>query len=131
MIGVGLFSFIAVKKFYFTYLWGQLGAISGMLMMTGIIWAYSKKDWPKSISFLAFFFAVTIITHIPEFIFGGIAVGAIFLIESAVNRKIDFVAAKKVAIAGIIALAITSYYLLVFFYGSYQTQGSNPFVVTP
>lgn len=131
MLSAGLFAFIAVKNFYVTYLWGQLGAVSGMLFMTAMVWSVARHDLRKSAVLMALFFSATIFAHIPEFIFGALAAGFIFIVHSVAKRRLQKEMLKKLAVAGVFTLIITSYYLSTFFFGVYKNQATSQPFVTP
>jgi len=130
MISAGFFAFLFVKNFYVTYLWGQLGAVSGMLFLTAALWSIDKIDLKRSMVLITLFFTSALLTHIPEFIFAGAFIFVYLIIRFFVEKKIHTNHLKKIIIAGIITLVISSYYIVVFQYGVYQTQGSNPLVMS-
>ncbi|MEM4260275.1 MAG: glycosyltransferase family 39 protein [Candidatus Woesearchaeota archaeon] len=130
IISGAFFAFIFLKNFYFTYLWGQLGAVSGMLFMTGIIWCLMRIDLKKSYIFLIIFFTGTILAHIPEFFFAIGFIIVFLILKSIIESKIPWKNIKNLVISGIISLVITSYYIILFIFGSYKSQGGSFEIVT-
>src|SRR3989339_91167 len=131
IIAIGFFALFFVKNFYVSYFWGELGAVSGMLFLTGMLWAVSKIDIKKGFLLLSITSIAAILAHIPEFIFAALIILGYLVFKIIIEKKIPWKDVKWITIAMFITVVLTSYYLAVFAFGMFQTQGSNPLVLKP
>lgn len=132
MLSAGFFAFFVTKYFYYTYLWGQLGAVSGMFFLIAMVWSIQKRDVKKAYLLMILFFVATLLAHMPEFIFGVGFIFFFFISKMIIERTIGKKMLKNLFIALLITACITAYYLVIFKYGMYETQGKGTsFIVTP
>ncbi len=87
IISAGFFAFIFVKNFYVSYLWGQLGAVSGMLFLTAILWSIYKIELKHSTILITIFLVSAIFTHVPEFIFAAASIILFLILNSSLKEK--------------------------------------------
>jgi hypothetical protein len=96
-----------------------------------MIWCILRKDNKKFYLLMILFFCSTILAHLPEFIFGFGFIIFFYIAKKIIERRIEKGELKKLFIAILVTLIITSYYLVLFRYGMFETQGkSQPFVIT-
>ena len=113
MLALPVMTLIFAKTFYFGILVGQLPFIFGTLFLASSFWALTKLNWPMSMWPIALFVSAVALTHTSELVFVVGLLGVAFLLAF---MKKDWKGAKELVKAGMVALAASAYYLIIFSY---------------
>ncbi len=90
--------------------------VTGTLFFVSVVWTISRIQKRASFIFLAIFLSGAMLGHPPEAIFSVGFIAAWFFTSYLKERKIEKGALKNLAFGGILALAISAYYVIVFKY---------------
>lgn len=121
LISIALAVFLYTRNFNIIYLWGQWDLIIATMLMISAVWLLDKFELKHGYILFAIFASGVALTHITEAVFL-LMFTALFFIMRLARKKSSFGELKKLVFAGIIALAVSFYYLIIFKVG-YAASG--------
>ncbi|MBI2136965.1 hypothetical protein HYU12_00425 [Candidatus Woesearchaeota archaeon] len=113
LLSLPLTTLMFAKNFYMGILVGQWPFIIGTLFLLGTFWALSRIELPKSAILLIIFTSAVALSHTSEMIF---VAGFVAVALTVAALKKDWKASKTIIASGIIAAAISAYYMIIFFF---------------
>ncbi len=99
---------------YTGFTWGNWPTLLSQFFLVCVFWCTSRLDLKKSYILLGIFLSANVMTHTSEGLFAGVYLALFFLASCIVAKKIRLGALKSLVLGGVLAFAITSYYLVIF-----------------
>jgi hypothetical protein len=123
LLSLPLSVFMYVGSFKIIYTWGVWDFVLGSALMLGSMWVLSKLEAPLMWVILGILSSGVALSHITEaFFFGLFAI--VYLGVMFAKEKLSFTYAKRLVWGGLLSLALSFYYLIIFKYG-YGRGGSE------
>ena len=114
---------------YIGFTWGHWPSIVAQFFLVALFWSIYRIELEKSFLLIGIFLAAIIMAHTSELVFALFFI-FVFLVISFAFKKIDFNLLKKIILGGILALMLSSYYLIIFRYSWFVAQPYS-FAVKP
>ena len=108
---------IFTGKFYSAFTWGQWGFLTGSFFSIFAIWAATRFELRKGVTLFALFLTATVYGHATGFIFAVMFTAfyaALILLYNKFNPGIIRQTIKGLAIAGLIFVFLSAYYIIIF-----------------
>lgn len=116
LISIALGVFLYTRNFSIIYSWGQWDLIIATMLLISAVWSLDRFELKYSHILFAVLASGTALTHITEAVFLFMFTALFFIIRIA-KKKSSFGELKKLAVSGIIVIAICFYYLIIFKFG--------------
>ncbi len=113
ILALPLSVFIFTFPIYIAFTWGHWPAAAAGLFVIASIWAVQRFALNKFYILLAIFFSAVIYTHTSEAMFVFLFI-FVYLLIKFIFKKLEWREVKHYIFAGILALIISLYFLLVF-----------------
>lgn len=98
---------------YLGFAWGHWPSILGQFFLIALFWGIHRIGIEKSFLLIGIFLSAIIMTHTSEIVFAGFFILAV-MAANFLLKKFNAKDIKKLAFAGILALILTAYYLIIF-----------------
>jgi hypothetical protein len=114
ILSLPLTTLVFYKASFVGFTWGTWPAIFVQPFLLALLWACMRFETEKMWILLGLMSSAIMLIHPPEVIFGALYVLLFFIATAIENRKTAVSNLKKLAYASIIAIILTSYFLIIF-----------------
>ena len=113
IISLAFAAFIYIKNFNIVYTWGIWDVVVASSFVLASVWALDKLELKYFAMILGILAAAVVLTHITEAFYIGMFIGVLMLVK-LLKKELKLADIKKILFAGIIALLLSFYYLIIF-----------------
>lgn len=129
IMSLPLMLLVFTGKFFSGITWGQWPFFVASFFLLCSVWVLAQINLKKTYVLLGLFLSATALTHTSEFIFGAVFI-ALYLFITFLMKKLTVKNIKKLFLAGIIFVILTSYFLVIF-QGTWMKSQPYQFRVEP
>jgi len=119
ILGLSVTVFLFLQRFVISWLWGNWDLALAMVFLAAAFWWIDRHDLEHYYAYLGIFVAGVLITHTSEAAFL-VLFYALYYVFKLAKREMSMQETRWIVYSGIIGIALSFGYLLVFYHGHWQ-----------